>query len=226
MSEPVYVPAHYRRRPAGGAAAQETAMGEPAPPPASPAEPVGGGGFLSARYGPLPAWGWLTLAAGTAVIFIWWRSRKNKTATANATPAQAAPSNVSTLSQTSGECTDAQGNLVPCSQADYASQIASLQAEIDNMQGAASQPTGTAATPAPAAAAAAPATTGQPVAGGSTMQVQVPNLRGMSTSQAMQMLQALGLKVSAAGGGSTVTSSAPASGQTTTVGQTIQLQTQ
>jgi hypothetical protein len=82
-----------------------------------------GGTGLTARWGPLPVWAWMGLAivVGALGWFIW-KSR------------QSGSSSSSTTSST-GNCIDTSGNSVPCSQADYGGQIATLQAEIQDLQG-------------------------------------------------------------------------------------------
>lgn len=141
----VYVPAHYRRAPAGAASQDEeasmTSPAEPGPPPdGTPAQPGQRGTGLTAKLGPMPVWAWiLVMAAAATGVMAWMHSRstaRQQSAQATAQP----PSSSATGTTSEDGCTDASGNAVPCDQADYAGQIAALQAEIDNLEGPAAAP--------------------------------------------------------------------------------------
>jgi hypothetical protein len=200
MSEqPVLVKQHYR----GGGPGGSAPPGDGGLPP----EPDGGGGGMSAKWGPLPVWGWLALAGVLAVgAYFWIRHGQSGAAAATApTAAGTAASQAATATDTG--CYDAGGNSVPCGQADYASEIAALQAEIDNMQGAASTPTST-----PGA--------------GSTLSVSVPDVVGDGAVQARAVLQAQGLTAVVQGANrGTVTAQSPSSGTVVQVGTEVTLTT-
>jgi uncharacterized protein HemX len=164
MSE-IYVPAHYRRRPAGEGAQAVTEQQPAAPPPepgAAPPPQQGGGGWMTQQsIRGVPNWALIAVVALVAVGgFLWWRSRQSaKTAAAQQ---QAATAQAPVTGTTQGNCYDQSGNTVPCSQADYADQIAALQAEIDSMNGQASVPATyppQTTTPTASAAPVQPATT-------------------------------------------------------------------
>jgi|SRR5215467_13184209 len=195
MSEqPVHVAEHWRGGGPGAGAA---------PPPGDGGAPPdgGGGGFMSARWGPLPVWGWAVLAGGLALGAFFWL-RKGKQGAAAASQAQPAAT-----AATGGPCYDSAGNSVPCGQADYASQIADLQAEIDNLQGTGSTPISTGGA-------------------GSTTQVSVPDVIGDSTVQARAVLQAAGLWSTVQGGPrGTVTAQSPSAGTVTEIGTMVTLTT-
>lgn len=74
------------------------------------------GNMFTRKYGPLPGWGWAALAAAGAVGYMWWRNRQATTAAAASTAGTA-----------------------PTGQAgpgiDYGPQIATLQAEVQQLQG-------------------------------------------------------------------------------------------
>lgn len=204
MTTPREVPVrpHYRTV---GAAGGDDIGAAAAPPPAE----GGGGGWLTQRLGPLPAWGWIAVVALAAVGFILWRRSTSGTGTTTtgqsaSTGTTATPSTATTAAD---NCSDAAGNAVPCSQADYSSQIAALQAEIDNLQGVPSVPTG--------------ATTGSST--GTTMDVTVPQVTGESVTQARAILQAMGLSATTSGSGSTVSGQVPAAGAVAQVGTPVTL---
>ena len=94
-------------------------MSEPVP------ERPARGNPLTRRVGPLPAWGWVAAAAGVAGVYLWWRNRQ-----ANA--AAAAPS-------AAGTPTGAQGTS---GATDQAASIATLQDEIQQLQGEQSKDAG------------------------------------------------------------------------------------
>ena len=100
-------------------------MSEAAPerraPPAAPAAPKGN--VFTRKYGPLPGWGWMLLAAAGVGGYLWWRNHQSASASA---------------STTAGTTTDTSGTT---DTTDYADQIATLQAEIAQLQGAASTTT-------------------------------------------------------------------------------------
>ncbi len=81
----------------------------------APERPQRGNAFTK-KYGPLPGWGWAGLAALAAVGVWWYRNRQSQQA------AQAAQANTAA----SGPGTD------------YGPQIATLQSEIQQLQGAGS----------------------------------------------------------------------------------------
>lgn len=199
MSEqPVLVREHYR---GGGPSDQGPGA---APPPGNGAPPPdgsGGGGVMSSRMGPLPVWGWLALAGVLAVGAYFWLKRARSGVPDTGTAASASQA----ATATNSGCYDAGGNSVPCSEADYASEIADLQAEIDNMQGGGSVPTST-----PGA--------------GSTLQVTVPDVIGDGAVQARATIQAAGLIPVVQGSGrGTVTSQSPGAGTVASVGDQVTL---
>src|SRR5215467_8478855 len=124
--QPVHVAEHWR---GGGPAQGQPAPGAGVPPgDGSAPPPQGGGGFMSTRVGPLPVWGWLALGGLLAVGAVLW-VRKGKAGL----PQSASGGAGTAGTATSTGCYDAGGNSVPCGQADYAGQIAALQAEIENL---------------------------------------------------------------------------------------------
>ena len=94
-------------------------MSQPAPerPTSSPqsAPKPSGGNFLTRKYGPLPGWGWAAAAAAVAGGYIWYRRRHAATSTTAGT----------TTATTSATTTST----------DYAGEISTLQAEIQQLQG-------------------------------------------------------------------------------------------
>lgn len=203
MSEqPVLVREHYR---GGGAGGSAPPPGDGAPPPDTGG---GGGGVMSARWGPLPVWGWLTIAGVLAVGAYFWIRRGQAGAATAASQSQAATTTGTTAgTATDTGCYDAGGNSVPCAEADYASEIAALQNEVDNMQGGASTPVST-----PGA--------------GSTMQVTVPDVVGDGIVQARATVRAAGLVPVAQGGSQgkgTVTAQSPSAGNVASFGDTVTL---
>lgn len=106
-------------------------MSEAAPesrprPQAVPAREVPGeGNVLTRKVGPLPTWAWLgIIALGGAGVWYFYKSRQ----------ASAAAAQTGTTTS-AGNCTDTSGNSVPCDQVDYGGQIATLQTEIQDLQG-------------------------------------------------------------------------------------------
>lgn len=87
--------------------------------------PAGGTGFAK-KVGPLPVWGWVGLAALGGLGYLWWRSHH-----------KAAASTASTATTTSTGATTS---------TDYAGEISTLQAEIQQLQGATSTPATTTTT--------------------------------------------------------------------------------
>ena len=119
-------------------------MSEAAPerprPQAVPArETPGGGNVLTKKVGPLPTWAWLgIIGIGGAAVWYFYKSRQANAAASSGTAAQ------------SGNCTDTNGNSVPCDQVDYGGQIATLQTELQDLQGGeAGEGATTATTPPP-----------------------------------------------------------------------------
>ena len=106
---------------------------ERARPQAVPArEAPGGGNVLTKKVGPLPTWAWLgIIGIGGAAVWYFYKSRQAKAA---------ADSTGTTTAGSAGNCTDTNGDTVPCDQVDYGGQIATLQTEIQDLQG---QDTGT-----------------------------------------------------------------------------------
>ena len=104
-------------------------MSEAAPersrPQAVPArETPGGGNVLTRKVGPLPTWAWLgIIGIGGAAVWYFYKSRQASAAASSGTATQ------------TGNCTDTNGNSVPCDQVDYGGQIATLQTEIQDLQG-------------------------------------------------------------------------------------------
>lgn len=88
------------------AATEAPVRGAPSPSPA-------GGSGLTRKIGPLPAWGWIAAAAALGVGFIWWRNHQANAATA------------ATSDTASGVDTST----------DDAASIATLQSEIEALQG-------------------------------------------------------------------------------------------
>jgi hypothetical protein len=113
-------------------------------PPDAPRPAAGGGFSLSKRYGPLPAWGWgLVGGVGLYAAYRFYESRQSSSTAA------------SSSSTSSGEAID------------YAPQIATLQAEIQQLQGTGSSAVSTttastapATTPSSTAPSSTPSTTG------------------------------------------------------------------
>jgi hypothetical protein len=139
-------------------------MSEAAPestgPTAVPARETGGQNVLMRKVGPLPTWAWLgIIGIGGAAVWYFYKSRQ-----ASAAAAQTG----TTTAGSAGNCTDTNGDTVPCDQVDYGGQIATLQTEIQNLQGEAATPgpAGPAGPVGPAGAAGAGAGT-TPSGGGS-----------------------------------------------------------
>ena len=79
--------------------------------------------MLTRKVGPLPTWAWLgIIGIGGAAVWYFYKSRQANAAAASGTTAQ------------SGNCTDTNGNSVPCDQVDYGGQIATLQTELQDLQ--------------------------------------------------------------------------------------------
>jgi len=87
-----------------------------------PAAPAAGGNVLTRKIGPLPTWAWLTLGLAGGVGYIWWRNRQNASATAAD----------NTATDTAAAGTESSG--------DDAGSIATLQSEIQQLQGEESTP--------------------------------------------------------------------------------------
>lgn len=88
------------------AATEAPVRGAPSPSPS-------GGSGLTRKIGPLPVWGWVAAAAAVGVGFIWWRNHQANAATA------------ATSDTASGVDTST----------DDAASIATLQSEIQQLQG-------------------------------------------------------------------------------------------
>lgn len=203
MSEqPVLVREHYR---GGGGGGSAPPPGDGAPPPDTGG---GGGGVMSARWGPLPVWGWLVVGGVLAVGAYFWIRHGQAGAAAASTAASQSQAGSTAGTATDTGCYDSSGNSVPCSEADYASEIAGLQSEIDNMQGGASTPVSTAGA-------------------GSTMQVTVPDVVGDAAVQARATVRAAGLVPVVQGGSSrgqgTVSAQSPPAGNVASFGDTVTL---
>jgi hypothetical protein len=82
--------------------------------PGAPGKPPSGGTGFSKKLGPLPAWAWVLLAAAGGVGYIWYRNHKNASAASTA-------ADTATSGDTSGT--------------DDAASIATLQSEIQQLQG-------------------------------------------------------------------------------------------
>ena len=110
----------------------QPATERPASPPSAP--PAGGSNVFQRKFGPLPGWGWMALAGVAAAGYLWYRNRQG----ASAADAGAA-------SDTSGAVGD-----------DVQGQLATIQTELQNLQGEESTEgsttpasSGTGKTPAP-----------------------------------------------------------------------------
>lgn len=71
--------------------------------------------FFTRKYGPLPGWGWSLLAGGAALAYFWWKHRQAQQA-------------ASTTAGTTGTSTAYSGT-------GYAGELASIQSEIQQLQG-------------------------------------------------------------------------------------------
>jgi cytoskeletal protein RodZ len=91
--------------------------------PGAPGKPPSGGTGFSRKFGPLPAWAWVLLAAAGGVGYIWWKNKQNASAASAASEPDTAEA-------------DSSGG-------DDAASIATLQSEIQQLQGAASTPAAT-----------------------------------------------------------------------------------
>jgi hypothetical protein len=100
-------------------AATETTPGRAAPPRAG-----AGAGIFQRKFGPLPGWGWMALAAVAGAGYLWYRNRQGSQA------AQAATSTDQTAAS------DAVGS-------DIQGQLSTIQTEIESLQGAQSSDTDT-----------------------------------------------------------------------------------
>ena len=105
----------------------ETTPERPArgPQPARAASPSGGTGFAR-KIGPLPVWGWVGLAALGGGAYLWWRNHHKATSATTSTA----------VSTSTGATTST----------DYAGEVSTLQAEIQQLQGAALTPATTTTT--------------------------------------------------------------------------------
>lgn len=109
-------------------------LSESAPERPSPPAPSSGGGgnVLTRKVGPLPTWAWLgIIAVGGGAVWLYARHRQSA--------ASAAADTSSTGGASTGDCTDASGNSVPCDQADEGGQIATLQTELMDLEQEVSQ---------------------------------------------------------------------------------------
>ena len=103
-------------------AAETTTPGRAAPPRTG-----GTSGIFQRKFGPLPGWGWMALAAVAGAGYLWWRNRQGAQA------AQAATSTDQTAAA------DAVGS-------DVQGQLSTIQTEIESLQGAQSTDTDTGTT--------------------------------------------------------------------------------
>lgn len=87
-------------------------------PQAPPAGRSGAGAGFSRKIGPLPVWGWVTLAAAGGVGYLWWRKRHGA---ASGSTASTATTTATSVSTTAGVNADA---------------ASVLQSEIEQLQGA------------------------------------------------------------------------------------------
>jgi PASTA domain len=164
-----------------------------------------GGSFFSRKYGPLPGWGWSLLAAGGALAFFWWRSRSAANAASAATTTPTADTTT----------------------ADTADQLASLQDEIDALQGElATDTTGT--TTSTGSGTGSGTGTGTGSGTGTGVQVTVPKVVGMRATPAIAKLKSAGFKAHLstprkAGVALKVNSQTPAAGKKAAVGSTVDL---
>ena len=143
----------------------------------APERPAGGGGFsLTKRYGPLPAWAWGLLGgAGLYAGYRFWKVRQGAGAATAATTAAG----------------DGQGTGI-----DYAPQIATIQSEVQQLQGEEStEPvdtdtdvdTGTGG-PGPRPGG------GGGGGGGGGKSVRVPDVVGQRAANAISTIEAAGLE--------------------------------
>jgi cytoskeletal protein RodZ len=95
-------------------------MSQMAPEPA----PAPSGNVLTRKVGPLPTWAWLAISIAGGVGFIWWRNHK-------------AASSAAADSGDGASAEAAEGEAAT----DDAASVATLQSEIQQLQGDASKPT-------------------------------------------------------------------------------------
>jgi|SRR5215472_732249 len=93
--------------------------------PARAAPAPGGGNAFTRKVGPLPLWAWVAGGLAAGVGYIWWRNRQN----ANAAAADNTATDVAAAGDTSS--------------GDDAGSIATLQSEIQQLQGESSTPSPT-----------------------------------------------------------------------------------
>jgi hypothetical protein len=105
---------------------------------------AGGSGF-SRVVGGLPVWLWVAIAAVGAAA-VWYLYKKSQSSSA---------SSATSASSSSGTCLDASGQQVPCAQVDYGGQIATLQTEIQDLQGQSSSSSSAAASSAASSSSSA-----------------------------------------------------------------------
>ena len=151
-------------------------MSEAAPertrPQAVPPRETPGGNALTRKVGPLPTWAWLgIIGIGGAAVWYFYKSRQAKTA---------ADSTGTATAGAAGNCTDTNGDTVPCDQVDYGGQVATLQTEIQDLQGQAATPGPAGATGpvGPAGAAGANGGTDVDAGGGTTGGTSKPGVPG------------------------------------------------
>jgi hypothetical protein len=115
----------------------EAAAERPTVVPDRTAGGTAGGNFFTRKTGPLPNWAWLgIIGVGGAAVWYFYKSRQASAADTS-----------QTATTITGNCTDTAGNSVPCDQADYGGQVATLQTEIQDLQ---QGETGEGGTPPPA----------------------------------------------------------------------------
>lgn len=133
--------------------------------------PKGGSSIFSKKYGPLPGWAWTGLVALGALGFVVWRSHGKKAAT----PTTAA----ATVSQFGQSTTG------------YGASIATLQGEVQQLQGALSHTGSTTATTTvkPTTGTKTTATTAPSTVG---PQVVVPKVVGLRVTPAIAKITAAG----------------------------------
>jgi hypothetical protein len=167
--------------PAGAVAANARGAQRDAEPRERTA-PKGGTGFFQQKYGPLPGWGWAAVAAGGALVYFFWKSRKAATS---------APG--STVTVTAATAATASTG--------YAGSISALQNEVSALQGQLQPTPGTAATTSKSTgpgtvttAQTTSKTANSTSTAAPTGTVVVPNVVGMRANTAIGELTSQGFK--------------------------------